>query len=243
MTRSTWRAVIIGVLLGISASALAALVGATAFGHRVENGSYDLRVRATASPVSSSSPIVIVEINESSIRGLEPVVGRWPWPRLVHGSAIDYLKRSGARVIAYDVLFGEREGARESIVNGQPISGDDSDRLLVESVRRAGNVVLLGDATFEGLASGKLDRNGQQPTRAAGSGLPAGRRVPVETRLGPAVRCACRPRPPASGTTISRAIRARTRLVARCHSSSTRGAFVPSLGVAAALMFAGVTSD
>jgi adenylate cyclase len=163
LTTSRWRAVVVGIVLGIVSAVIASLVGASSFGQRVENGSYDLRVRTTATPASSSSPIVIVEINESSIRALEPVVGRWPWPRLVHGSAIDFLKRSGAKVIAYDVLFGEREGARESIVNGQTISGNDSDRLFVESVRRAGNVVLLGDATFEGLASGKGVEAGGAP--------------------------------------------------------------------------------
>src|SRR6187431_381325 len=168
MTSPSWRPVVVGIALGIAATAVAAFVGATAFGRRVENGSYDLRVRATASPVSSSSPIVIVEINESSIRGLEPVVGRWPWPRLLHASAIDYLKRSGAKVIAYDVLFGEREGARESIVNGQSISGSESDRLFVESVRRAGNVVLLGDVTFEGLASGKTVGTVDSPSALPG---------------------------------------------------------------------------
>ena len=119
-------------------------------------------------------------------------MGRWPWPRLVHASAIDYLRRSGAKVIAYDVLFGEREGARESIVNGQTISGDDSDRLLVEAVRRAGNVVLLGDATFEGLASGKPAETADRPAGAAGPGLPTRRRVPVQARVGPAVRRARR---------------------------------------------------
>ena len=91
--RLNWRALVVGIALGLAASVAAALVGATAFGERVENGSYDLRVRATAEPVAASSPVVIVEISESSIRGLEPVVGRWPWPRLVHASAIDYLKR------------------------------------------------------------------------------------------------------------------------------------------------------
>ena len=234
MTRSTWRAVIVGVLLGISASALAALVGATAFGHRVENGSYDLRVRATASPVSSSSPIVIVEINESSIRGLEPVVGRWPWPRLVHGSAIDYLKRSGAKVIAYDVLFGEREGARESIVNGQPISGDDSDRLFVESVRRAGNVVLLGDATFEGLASGKSTGSANNPPALPGPAYRPGDGfqsrpdldLPFDALAGAAAGIGHNylARDPGSDT-VRRAL----------PFIEHRGAFVPSLGVAAAL--------
>lgn len=95
---------------------------------------------------------MLVDINESSLRALEPVVGRWPWPRLVHASAIDYLSRAGARVVAYDVLFGEHEGRVESIVNGQRVTGEDSDRALVESVRKAGNVILLADAVFEGMA-------------------------------------------------------------------------------------------
>ena len=242
MTRSTWRAVIIGVLLGISASALAAVVAATAFGHRVENGSYDLRVRATASPVSSSSPIVIVEINESSIRGLEPVVGRWPWPRLVHGSAIDYLKRSGAKVIAYDVLFGEREGARESIVNGQPVSGDDSDRLLVESVRRARNVVLLGDATFEGLASGNSTGTASNPPALPGPAYRPGDGfqsrpdldLPFDALAGAAAGIGHNylARDPGSDT-VRRVL----------PFIEHRGALVPSLGVAAALMFAGAAGD
>src|SRR5690606_17840753 len=104
-----------GILFGLVAAALGVFTARTTFGQRVENTTYDLRVRATAAPVPPSSPVVIVEINESSIRALEPVVGRWPWPRLVHASAIDYLKRSGAKVVAYDVLFGEREGARQWI--------------------------------------------------------------------------------------------------------------------------------
>jgi adenylate cyclase len=242
MTRPRWRAVTIGTALGIASAAVATLVGASAFGRRVENGSYDLRVRATASPVGPSSPVVIVEINESSIRGLEPVVGRWPWPRLVHGSAIDYLRRSGAKVIAYDVLFGEREGARQSIVNGQPISGDDSDRLFVESVRRAGNVLLLGDVTFEGLASGKAvettDSRPELPGTAYRPGDGFQSRPELDLPFGELARAAAGighnylARDPGSDT-------ARRALPFIEH----RGAFVPSLGVAAALMFAGATSD
>jgi adenylate cyclase len=240
--KSTWRAVVVGVIVGIMSAVVAALVSATAFGHRVENGSYDLRVRATASPVRSSSPIVIVEINESSIRGLEPVVGRWPWPRLVHGSAIDYLRRSGAKVIAYDVLFGEREGARESIVNGQRVSGNDSDRLFVESVRRAGNVVLLGDATYEGLASGReVARAGAAPDLPGpiyrpGDGfqarpeldLPFGDLASAATGIGHNYLAK-----DAGSDTVRRVL----------PFVEHNGVYVPSLGVGAALKFAEVASE
>ena len=242
MTSPSWRPVVIGIALGIAATTVAAFVGATAFGHRVENGSYDLRVRATASPVSSSSPIVIVEINESSIRGLEPVVGRWPWPRLVHASAIDYLKRSGAKVIVYDVLFGEREGARESIVNGQSISGSESDRLFVESVRRAGNVVLLGDVTFEGLASGKTVGTVDSPPALPGPAYRPGDGfqsrpeldLPFDELAGAAAGIGHNYLARDAGSDT-----ARRALPFIEH----RGAFVPSLGVAAALTFTGAASE
>jgi adenylate cyclase len=229
------RAVLIGVLLGIAGAAIAALTSRTAFGHRVENGSYDLRVRATAQPVSADSPIVIVEINESSIRGLEPVVGRWPWPRLVHGSAIDYLKRSGAKVIAYDVLFGEREGARQSIVNGQTISGDDSDRIFVEAVRRAGNVVLLADATFEGLANVVAEAD------VVRSAIPG-------PSYQPGAGFQSRPEldPPFDELASAAAALGHNYLARDAGSDAARralpfiehkGVFIPSLGVAGALMF------
>ena len=41
-------------------------------------------MRATADPARARDDIVLVTIDEESLRGLEPLVGRWPWPRLVH---------------------------------------------------------------------------------------------------------------------------------------------------------------
>ena len=89
--------VILGI--GLLASALAVAAGLTEFLTRVENASYDRRVAAPAgaTPVRPESPILIVDINESSVRALEPLVGRWPWPRAVHAAALDYIRRGGAK--------------------------------------------------------------------------------------------------------------------------------------------------
>jgi adenylate cyclase len=238
MTSATYRAAGIGVLLGLAGAVLGVLVAGTAFGRRIEHASYDRRLRATAPTAAASSPVVIVEINESSIRALEPVVGRWPWPRLVHASAIDYLKRSGAKVIGYDVLFGEREGARESIVNGQRVTGADSDRLLVESVRRAGNVVLLADATFEGLASGRtLGPDAAGPAAIPGPAFAPGAGFQTRPELDL----------PFADLAGAAAGIGHNYLATDADSDTARrvlpfiehgGAFVPSLGVAAALAFA-----
>lgn len=121
---------------------------------RVESASYDWRVAQEATPIRADSPVVVVNINESSVRALEPLLGRWPWPRAVHAAAIDYIHRAGARVIAIDILFGERERFSQTVINGAAVSGEASDRALVEAVRQSGNVVLLAGGTYEGLASG-----------------------------------------------------------------------------------------
>src|SRR5579871_2236771 len=165
-----WRRWAAGVLIGAAAAALASglvrvplIGGAGGLVDRLEAATYDLRVAHTSAAVSPSSPIVIVDINDSSIRALAPIVGRWPWPRAVHASAIDYLAAAGARVIAYDVLFTEPEGPTESVINGHRVSGDDSDRALVDAVRKAGNVILLADATYAGLQAGAPAAPGPVP--------------------------------------------------------------------------------
>jgi adenylate cyclase len=63
---------------------------------------------------------------------------------------IDFLARGPARAIAYDVLFLERDRRERFTLAGEPMSGADSDAALVEAVARAGNVVLLADATYTG---------------------------------------------------------------------------------------------
>jgi adenylate cyclase len=145
------RRALVGIALGLVAATLAILLKPLPFVRRAEQGAYDLIVRRIARPVDPASPIVIVEINESSIRALAPLIGRWPWPRVIHASAIEYLAGAGARVVAYDVLLTEPSGQGTIVINGQSVDLAASDQTLVDAVRNAGNVVLLADATYEGL--------------------------------------------------------------------------------------------
>jgi hypothetical protein len=70
---------------------------------------YDWRLTRTARPESARKDIAIVEIDEPSLRSLQPNAGRWPWPRAVHSMLLDYLARAPAKVIAYDVVFSEAD--------------------------------------------------------------------------------------------------------------------------------------
>ena len=129
----------------------AALAGSGALAplEAVELKTYDWRLRRTARPETARPDIALIEIDESSLRSLEPNLGRWPWPRLAHAALIDYLARGRPSVIAYDVNFAGRDATRFEYA-GEEWTGAQSDRALVESVRAAGNVILLTDATFEG---------------------------------------------------------------------------------------------
>jgi adenylate cyclase len=142
----------LGIGLGIGALAAALAIGfaRTPFGERVELMTYDWRMRLTATPESPSADIVLVSIDDDSVRRMAPLVGRWPWPRFIHGFLIDYLSRAPAKAIAYDVLFTEpdlrsfKDGERET-------SGQESDEELVASVKAAGNVIVAGDVAAEKL--------------------------------------------------------------------------------------------
>jgi adenylate cyclase len=230
------------LVIATGAFLLAEGLGYLRFVDSVENSSYDWRVRQTARPVSPSSPIVIVDISETSVRALEPLVGRWPWPRAVHAAAIDYMAGAGAKVIAYDILFGEREGRSQTTINGQVVTGDQSDRALAEAVGRAGNVILLGEATFEGSTGAGARIDADRPLELPGPLYAPG----PGFRLRPTFQL-----PFDDLRLVARGV-GHNLLVRDSGSDFARrmlpfveigGVAVPSLGVAAALAFRDVSPD
>ncbi|HET9703615.1 MAG TPA: adenylate/guanylate cyclase domain-containing protein [Vicinamibacterales bacterium] len=122
------------------------MLGLLPFVQNIELQTYDLRVAATARPAAPSDRISLVLIDDDSLRRMEPLVGRWPWPRLVHATVVDYLAAAGAKVIAYDILFAERD-IRKFMVGDTEWTGEESDAALVDSTRQAGNVVHVAEAS------------------------------------------------------------------------------------------------
>ena len=135
----------------LAAAVLAGALGLLDFIQNIELQTYDLRVAATARPSAPAANIVLVAIDNESVRRMEPLVGRWPWPRLIHATMIDYLSAAGARVIGYDVLFAERD-MRKFMVADTEWTGDESDAALVESTKKAGNVVHIAETSSAELA-------------------------------------------------------------------------------------------
>lgn len=146
-----------GLLVGVCAAAVVlALTNLEAF-RTVELKTYDWRLRRTADPSTARKDIALVEIDEYSLRNLQQHAGRWPWPRVVHASLIDYLNRGKPAMIVYDVLFADADLRVGFPYGGDTWSGAESDKALADTIKKAGNVILLADATFLGETTEKVD--------------------------------------------------------------------------------------
>ncbi len=106
--------------------------------------------------------IVFVEIDDTTFNHLRE---QFPFPRGLHAHVIDNLSSDGARTIAYDVQFTE------------PSSRPAQDNALVESVRRAGNVVL---ATTEVSRDGRTRIFGGGRGLAYSRGIASNSEVPID---------------------------------------------------------------
>ena len=151
--------VLAGVLVGLLAAAIVLTVDelCTTLGRgagvnpleTIEVKTYDWRLSATARPETARKDIALIEIDEYSLRNLQPNLGRWPWPRAIHAELLDYLARAPAKVIGYDINFAEADTRRSFDFGSSVMTGEESDQALIKAVKSAGNLILLTDATYE----------------------------------------------------------------------------------------------
>lgn len=173
--------VLVGVGLALVTGLIAMALGRVPLIRGVEWMLYDLRMRQTIDPAQAPKTIAIVEIDEDSIRDLEPVVGRWPWPRAMHGRLIDYLARAPARLIVYDVLFLEHDRQQAITIGGTTLSGAESDQALVDATAAAGNVIVAAEASSAGQAEPGAASAGAGPAAST----PAASAPPGQAPAGP----------------------------------------------------------
>lgn len=108
-------------LLAVVVFALIGTLGAFAVRHfrAVEDFRellYDTAYKLRETSDRSAGDVVIIEINSDSLAKLsegviDEVKVAWPWPRELYGDIVQYLDKSGAKVIAFDMLFSEVDRA------------------------------------------------------------------------------------------------------------------------------------
>ena len=73
---------------------------------RLEYLAYDIRINLLVDKdIKKDERIVIVDIDEKSLRS----EGRWPWSRTKIAQLVENISDAGATVIAFDVIFSEKE--------------------------------------------------------------------------------------------------------------------------------------
>jgi signal transduction histidine kinase len=97
------------LLVVVLASLLATAAGTSTLLRDIESRTYDLRVRWHTPREPARLPITILAVDDESLARLEPAAGRWPWPRALFATVLDYA--SEARLIGLDILFPESDAA------------------------------------------------------------------------------------------------------------------------------------
>ena len=118
------------VALAVTCALLGLLASQTTFLRTLELKTLDLRFRLLGNQGVASTDIVLVAIDDASLKTLEPAVGRWPWPREAHSVLLSYLNRAGARLVVFDLLFLERD-----------LQNPGGDEAFGEATTQSGNVV------------------------------------------------------------------------------------------------------
>jgi adenylate cyclase len=101
-------------------------------------------------PVETTGEIVIVDIDEKSLRA----VGQWPWPRDMVAQLVMAAHEAGAKVIGLDILFAEKDRtslteharALSSVLSGR---GIEEDILRLASRDDLNHDLILGRAVAE----------------------------------------------------------------------------------------------
>jgi CHASE2 domain-containing sensor protein len=146
-----------GILAGLLATA-AYLSGAL---DALENASVDKRFEVRG--VQPPSDVAVVAIDDVTFSELKR---QWPFPRSLHGKAIDILHKAGARQIVFDLQFTEPTRPRE-------------DFALYDAIDRAGGAVL---ATTEADENGHTNVLGGDENLAKINARAAAANLPDEER-------------------------------------------------------------
>ena len=226
-----------GIAIGLTAALITLALSWGGFLEETELATYDWRIRSSVDPASIRDDIVIVELNDTSIRDLAPFFGRWPWPRAVFGALIDYLNRAPARVIAFDFGFLEPDRTRSIAIGDRVMSGEESDAELAAAVARAPGTVLLADAVYAGV----------EGEAAPGNASAGWKQKSLPYRLGPAIEERPMVVAPLDPLTIAATLLGHNYLPFDIDGPARRmppfirqgDRYMPSLGIAAALLGGG----
>jgi adenylate cyclase len=102
------KKLLLGLIAGLVGASLALLIFLPGWLDVWEAKTWDWRVNAMAKPVRTTDNIRLILVDQNSLDWAKEENGlSWPWPREVYNAIISFCQRSGAKALAFDVLFTE----------------------------------------------------------------------------------------------------------------------------------------
>jgi adenylate cyclase len=133
--------------LGVLLSALWVLAYATDAFRDIELDTVDTRfeIRGDRAPPKD---LIVVEVDDVTFQDLDR---RWPFPRRVHGQAVNHIAADKPRAIVYDVQFTERTSFNDEFALLQALDKAHGKAVLAttEVNRRGQTKILGGDAVLK----------------------------------------------------------------------------------------------
>lgn len=74
---------------------------------RLEWMSYDQRMQWTRGDAAPDPRIAVILIDEAALAAMNPLVGRFPWPRSIYADLMEFLALGAPRAVVFDLLFSE----------------------------------------------------------------------------------------------------------------------------------------
>ncbi|HEX7644043.1 MAG TPA: adenylate/guanylate cyclase domain-containing protein [Burkholderiaceae bacterium] len=124
-----WHAVV-GCLIALAMAG--EMFGLHAF-RTLESRLTDAYMRHHAADFKADPDVIVVDIDDASMRDMEEIAGLWAWPREIHADLLDALNEFAPRAVVFDIAFSERDRKRPK-----------SDARLSESLAAAAPRAYLG---------------------------------------------------------------------------------------------------
>lgn len=106
--RNLAKRILPGLLAGMIGASVAVLFYLPGWLDIWEAKTWDWRVNALAKPAPTTDKIRLILLDQNSLDWAREENGLgWPWPREVYSAIIHFCRRSGARSLAFDVIFTE----------------------------------------------------------------------------------------------------------------------------------------
>ena len=114
-----------GLIIGVSGAVFALSLWGFGWLNIWESKTWDFRASIMAKPGKATDNVRLILLDQNSLDWAKHENGwNWPWPREVYSAILDYCHRSGAKAVAFDVLFTEPSiyGIEDDVALGKAIA-------------------------------------------------------------------------------------------------------------------------